>query len=68
MAKLKSAAKRELINTGKTTDQHRQDKRFVGRGANGQFKASDDVTLSLKRDRHGGKRKVTSRQVDWSDM
>jgi hypothetical protein len=53
MAKLKSAAKRELINTGKTTDQHRQDKRFVGRGANGQFKASDDVTLSLKRDRHG---------------
>ena len=25
----------------------------MGRGANGQFKASDDVTLSLKRDRHG---------------
>jgi hypothetical protein len=43
MAKLKSAAKRELINTGK-------DKRFVRRGTNGRFKESDDVSRSLKRD------------------
>ena len=41
------------VSSQTRTDQHRQDKRFVGRGANGQFKASDDVTLSLKRDRHG---------------
>ena len=44
MAKGKSAAKRELINTGK-------DKRFVRRGASGQFTESDDVGGSLNRDR-----------------
>jgi hypothetical protein len=37
-------AKRELINTG-------TDKRFVRRGANGQFKESDDVGRSLAADR-----------------
>lgn len=39
-----SAAKRELINTG-------TDKRFVRRGASGQFKESDDVGRSLAADR-----------------
>jgi hypothetical protein len=38
------AAKRELINTG-------SDKRFVRRGAKGQFKESDDVGRSLSADR-----------------
>ena len=42
--KRKSAAKRELINTG-------SDKRFVRRGAGGQFKESDDVGKSLSADR-----------------
>jgi hypothetical protein len=37
-------AKRELINTG-------TDKRFVRRGARGQFKESDDVGRSLASDR-----------------
>ena len=37
-------AKRELINTG-------TDKRFVRRGAGGQFKESDDVGRSLSADR-----------------
>ena len=40
----RSAAKRELINTG-------TDKRFVRRGAGGQFKESDDVGRSLSADR-----------------
>jgi hypothetical protein len=43
MAKRK-AAKRELINTG-------SDKRYVRRGARGQFKESDDVGRSLASDR-----------------
>ena len=40
----KSSSKRELINTG-------TDKRFVRRGAGGQFKESDDVGRSLSADR-----------------
>ena len=40
----KSAAKRELIDTG-------TDKRFVRRGAAGKFKESDDVGKSLAADR-----------------
>ena len=56
MAKRKSAAKRELIDTGKH-------KRFVRRGASGQFKESDDVGRSLKRERQQkAKRKVKSGQ------
>ena len=61
MAKRKSAAKRELIDTGK-------DKRFVRRGGSGQFKESDDVGGSLKRDRQQkAKRKVKSGQGDQGD-
>ena len=41
----KKAAKRELIDTG-------TDKRFVRRGAKGQFNESDDVGKSLAQDRH----------------
>ena len=40
----KVSSKRELINTG-------TDKRFVRRGAGGQFKESDDVGRSLASDR-----------------
>ena len=40
----RSSSKRELINTG-------TDKRFVRRGAGGQFKESDDVGKSLAADR-----------------
>jgi hypothetical protein len=40
----RGSAKRELINTG-------TDKRFVRRGAGGQFKESDDVGRSLSADR-----------------
>ena len=43
MAKRK-AAKRELINTG-------TDKRYVRRGASGQFKESDDVGRASAQDR-----------------
>lgn len=42
--KRKTAAKRELIDTG-------TDKRFVRRDAAGQFKESDDVGRSLSQDR-----------------
>ena len=60
MAKRK-AAKRERIDSGK-------DKRFVRRGAKGQFKESDDVGRSLKRDRQQkAKRKVKSGQGDQGD-
>ena len=60
MAKRKAAAKRELVNTGK-------DKRYVRRAETGQFKESDDVGRSLKRDRQQtAKRKVTSGQGDRS--
>jgi hypothetical protein len=40
----RTSAKRELIDTG-------TDKRFVRRGAKGQFKESDDVGRSLTTDR-----------------
>jgi hypothetical protein len=40
----RSAAKRELIDTGR-------DKRFVRRGAQGEFNESDDVGRSLSQDR-----------------
>ena len=40
----RTSSKRELINTG-------SDKRFVRRGAGGQFKESDDVGRSLSADR-----------------
>lgn len=40
----RSSGKRTLINTG-------SDKRFVRRGAGGQFKESDDVGKSLTADR-----------------
>jgi hypothetical protein len=43
MAK-RTAAKRELINTG-------TDKRYVRRGPSGRFKESDDVGRSLAQDR-----------------
>jgi hypothetical protein len=49
MAKRK-AARRELINTG-------TDKRYVRRGAKGQFKESDDVGRSLSADRRVKARK-----------
>ena len=42
--KKKASGKRELINTGR-------DKRYVRRGAEGQFKESDDVGRSLSSDR-----------------
>jgi hypothetical protein len=52
----KTAAKRELIDTG-------TDKRFVRRGAKGQFKESDDVGKSLTADRRKkAKTKVKSGQ------
>jgi hypothetical protein len=60
MAKRK-AAKRELINTG-------SDKRYVRRGANGQFKESDDVGRSLAQDRpRRAARRVKSGQGDKGD-
>jgi hypothetical protein len=42
-AKRKSAAKRELIDTGR-------DKRYVRRDSDGQFKESDDQGRSLSQD------------------
>jgi hypothetical protein len=60
MAK-KSAAKRELINTG-------SDKRFVRRDEKGHFKESDDVGRSLSRDREqAAKTKVKSGHGDKGD-
>ena len=50
-AKRKTAAKRELIDTG-------SDKRYVRRSSKGQFKESDDVGKSLTQDR---KRKAKTR-------
>ena len=43
-SKGRGSGKRQLINTG-------TDKRFVRRGARGQFKESDDVGRSLAADR-----------------
>ncbi len=60
-AQQRKAAKRELINTGR-------DKRFVRRGAAGQFKESDDVGRSLSRDRRvTAKTNVKSGQGDRGD-
>jgi hypothetical protein len=54
MAKRKSAAKRELINTG-------SDKRYVRRAASGRFKESDDVGRSAAQDRPRRARKKAKR-------
>jgi hypothetical protein len=57
----RKAAKRELIDTG-------TDKRYVRRGASGQFKESDDVSRSLRSDRRKkAKTKVKSGQGDKGD-
>jgi hypothetical protein len=54
MARRKSAAKRELID-------NRQGQAIVRRGGSGQFKESDAVGRSLKRDpQQKAKRKVKS--------
>jgi hypothetical protein len=58
----RKAAKRELIDTG-------TDKRYVRRGASGQFKESDDVGRSLSSDRRTkAKTKVKSGQGDRGDQ
>jgi hypothetical protein len=58
----RKAAKRELIDTG-------TDKRYVRRGASGQFKESDDVSRSLRGDRRQkAKTKVKSGQGDRGDQ
>jgi hypothetical protein len=55
------SAKREIIDTG-------TDKRFVRRGAKGQFKESDDVGRSLAADRRKkAKREVKSGYGDKGD-
>ena len=60
MAK-KTAAKRELINTG-------SDKRYVRRSAQGQFKESDDVSRSLSQDQpRKAKTKASKGQGDKGD-
>jgi hypothetical protein len=57
----RTAAKRELINTG-------TDKRYVRRSKGGQFKESDDVGKSLTADRRKkAKTKVKSGQGDKGD-
>ena len=57
----RSAAKRELIST-------RTDKRYVRRGAKGQFAESDDVGKSLAADRRKkAKTKVKAGQGDKGD-
>jgi hypothetical protein len=57
----RKAAKRELIDTG-------TDKRYVRRGASGQFKESDDVSRSLASDRRKkAKTRVKSGQGDRGD-
>ena len=61
MAK-KESAKRETIDTG-------SDKRYVRRGAGGQFKESDDVGRSLSSDRRTkAKRTAKSGQGDKGDQ
>ena len=60
-AKKRTAAKRELINTG-------TDKRYVRRGAKGKFKESDDVGKSLARDpKRKAKKKAKRGQGDRGD-
>jgi hypothetical protein len=57
----RTAAKRELINTG-------TDKRYVRRTAGGQFKESDDAEKSLAADRRKkAKTRVKSGQGDKGD-
>lgn len=57
----KTAAKRELIDTG-------TDKRYVRRGTRGKFKESDDVGKSLTADRRTkATTKVKSGQGDKGD-
>ncbi|HEY9467390.1 MAG TPA: hypothetical protein VIR54_30070 [Vicinamibacterales bacterium] len=57
----RTAAKRELINTG-------TDKRYVRRGPRGRFSESDDVGRSLAADRRRkAKRTVKSGQGDRGD-
>ena len=59
--KKRTSSKRELINTG-------TDKRFVRRGAGGQFKESDDVGRSLVQDRpRKAKTKAKKGQGDRGD-
>ena len=60
MAK-RTSAKREAINTD-------TDKRYVRRNTKGQFKESDDVGRSLRKDvKQAAKRKVKSGQGDKGD-
>ena len=62
MAKKKTAAKRETIDTG-------SDKRFVRRKSSGEFKESDDMGRSLSSDRRTkAKRTVKSGQGDKGDQ
>jgi hypothetical protein len=62
MANSKSAAKRELIDTG-------QDKRYVRRDDKGQFKESDDVGRSPSQDvKKKATTKVPSGQGDRGDQ
>ena len=57
----KTAAKRELINTG-------TDKRYVRRDSSGRFKESEDVGRSLAQDRQRrAKTKSTRGQGDKGD-
>jgi len=61
MATKRTSAKREAINTG-------TDKRYVRRNTKGQFKESDDVGRSLRKDvKQAAKRKVKSGQGDKGD-
>jgi hypothetical protein len=62
MAEKESAAKRELIDTGK-------DKRYVRRDDEGRFKESDDVGRSLAQDvRKHAKTTVPAGQGDRGDQ
>ena len=61
MATKRTSAKREAVNTG-------TDKRYVRRNTKGQFKESDDVGRSLRKDvKQAAKRKVKSGQGDKGD-
>ena len=61
MATKRTSAKREAINTG-------TDKCYVRRNTKGQFKESDDVGRSSRKDvKQAAKRKVKSGQGDKGD-
>ena len=61
MVRKRTAAKREAINTG-------SDKRYVRRDKKGQFKESDDVERSLRKDvKQAAKRNVKAGQGDKGD-